>query len=41
MKKISKKELWLHKNKTALKMVKNGLVQAKKRQFSKNPPKIG
>lgn len=37
---IPAKEAWLYKNEKALDLVRKGLAEAKKRQFSKSPPDL-
>ena len=37
---IPEREAWLYKNEEALRLVREGLEQARKRQFSKEPPDL-
>jgi hypothetical protein len=37
---IPERELWLHKNESAMAMVQKGLAQSRKRRFSRTPPNL-
>jgi len=37
---MSAKVAWLYRNKAALRLVRKGLAQARKKQFTKNPPDL-